>query len=233
MNHALAIIPARGGSKRIPRKNIKHFFDKPIMAYSIEAAIKSGCFENVMVSTDDSEIAEIAKTYGAEVPFMRSEKNSSDHASTADVLLEVLQSYQKLGKIFSSLCCIYPAAVFASAEKIRESKNILESNPQVQTVFPIVKFSFPIQRAVRLKSGWLEPVNAEDYKKRSQDLEPSYHDAGQYYWLKVSSFEKTGTILGDKCLGIPTSEMEVQDIDNSTDWQLAEMKYQLLKDKAA
>ena len=183
----IAIITARGGSKRIPRKNIKNFCGKPIIAYSIEAAINSALFDEVMVSTDDAEIAEVSKKFGADVPFMRSEKNSDDYATTADVLNEVLDEYSKRGKNFEYMCCIYPTAPFVTAEKLQRAFNsLVEKNADV--LIPVVKFSYPPQRSFILDDGFLKYKWSQYARSRSQDLEKFYHDAGQFYFYRTTSF---------------------------------------------
>lgn len=224
---SIAIITARGGSKRIPRKNIKEFLGKPIIAYTIEAAIASNMFDQVMVSTDDNEIAEIAKKYGAMVPFMRSEKTSNDFATTADVLNEVIDEYKKLGENFEYMCCLYPTAPFVTPEAISQAMKILEDNG-ADTVLPVVKFSFPPQRGVIMKDGYLTPKYPECMPMRSQDLEPMYHDAGQFYCMKVSSFLEQGKVVMDKTMPYMQDDMNVQDIDTPEDWAIAEVKYKVL-----
>ena len=224
---SIAIITARGGSKRIPRKNIKEFLGKPIIAYTIEAAIASNMFDQVMVSTDDNEIAEIAKKYGAMVPFMRSEKTSNDFATTADVLNEVIDEYKKLGENFEYMCCLYPTAPFVTPEAIGQAMKILEDNG-ADTVLPVVKFSFPPQRGVIMKDGYLTPKYPECMPMRSQDLEPMYHDAGQFYCMKVSSFLEQGKVVMDKTMPYMQDDMNVQDIDTPEDWAIAEVKYKVL-----
>lgn len=225
----IAIITARGGSKRIPRKNIKEFCGKPIMAYSIEAAVNSGEFDTVMVSTDDVEIAEIAKKYGAEVPFFRSEKTSDDYATTNDVLLEVLREYEKLGETFSVGCCIYPTAPFVTAERIREGVEQL-IHSRADTLIPVVAFSYPPQRAMHIVEGRLEFMYSENMDVRSQDLEKHYHDVGQFYVFKVKEFYENEKLLLGNIIPMVLSEMEVQDIDTVIDWKMAELKYQLLNE---
>ena len=222
----IAIITARGGSKRIPRKNIKEFCGKPILAYSIEAALNSGLFDRVMVSTEDAEIAEIAERYGAEVPFRRSEKTSGDFAATADVLLEVLEEYRRRGERFDTLCCIYPTAPFVTAERLREAVRLLEENG-ADSVMPVVRFSFPPQRCVVVKEGCLQFKWPEYARTRSQDLEPFYHDAGQFYCLKEKSFLEQKALVMSKTVPLILSEMEIQDIDTEEDWELAQVKYRL------
>jgi pseudaminic acid cytidylyltransferase len=224
----LCIIPARGGSKRIPRKNIKLFLGKPIIAYSIEAAIKSDLFDEVMVSTDDDEIAEIALNFGAKVPFLRSEKTANDFATTFDVIEEVLLQYKKLDRSFDYACCLYACAPFATSEKLCNSFEVLNKK-LFDSVFPVMSFGFPIQRALKFEEGKISFFYPEFALSRSQDLEKSYHDAGQYYWINVEKCLEQKKILTNNSGSIIISEMEGQDIDNEIDWQLAELKYGLLK----
>lgn len=226
----IAIITARGGSKRIPHKNIKEFCGKPIIEYSIEAAKQAGIFDTVMVSTDDNKIAEIAKNAGAEVPFMRSEETSNDYATTADVLMEVLEKYKERGTRYENACCIYPTAPFVTGYKLRQAMEMLVKEKK-DSVMPIVPFSFPPLRGMVINDGKLEYKWQEYAMKRSQDLEEIYHDCGQFYVFRVETFEKEKKLVTDNTVGMIISELEVQDIDNETDWQLAEMKYRLLKEK--
>lgn len=225
---SLAIITARGGSKRIPRKNIKSFLGHPIIKYSIDAAIQSECFGEVMVSTDDREIAGISERLGARIPFMRSETTSNDFATTADVLEEVLLEYKKMSKAFVYCCCIYPTAPFVSPERLKAGLNILTSK-NADSVLPVVRFSYPIQRALKIENGRLLMIWPENLNKRSQDLMPAYHDAGQFYWLKIESFLKQKKLFTENSAPIEIPESEVQDIDNEEDWKIAEMKYKILK----
>ena len=230
MRGAVAVITARGGSKRIPRKNIKEFCGKPIIAYSIEAALKSDCFDEVMVSTDDEEIAEIAKQYGAIVPFERSKENANDFATTTDVLLEVIDSYKRIGKEFSYLCCIYPTAPFITVNRLVDAMKLLKSG-DIQTVMPVVEFSFPPMRGMYIRNEKLEFCHPEHAFTRSQDLEKMYHDCGQFYCINVSEFLKERKLVMPRTKGIIVPEREVQDIDTEEDWLIAEMKYQLLKEQ--
>jgi pseudaminic acid cytidylyltransferase len=225
----LCIIPARGGSKRIPRKNIKTFLGKPIIAYSIEAALQSQLFDEVMVSTDDSEIAEIAKKYGALVPFMRSVDKASDYATTYDVIEEVLDTYSSnLNQKFDYACCIYPTAPLVTAVNLKKAFDLL-LDKGFDTVFPVMRFSFPIQRALtKSESGLTQFFNRENQNSRSQDLEPAFHDAGQYYWFDVKKCRKFGSLITKNCGSIEIKETEGQDIDNEMDWKLAELKYEHL-----
>lgn len=223
----LAIITARGGSKRIPKKNIKEFCGKPIIAYSIESALQSKIFDEVMVSTDSEEIADIARKYGARVPFMRSTQNSGDYAVTADVLREVVSEYHKQGQEFDYVACIYPTAPFVTAEKLQDAYNKLIEN-HAESINPVVPFSFPPQRCQVIENGLLKYKWPENYPKRSQDLEQYYHDVGQFYIYKIDALINKQRV---DWIEIPyvLSELEVQDIDNEIDWAMAEMKYNLLK----
>ncbi len=223
----LAMITARGGSKRIPRKNIKEFNGKPIIAYSIEAALGSGVFDEVMVSTDDEEIAEISKKYGASVPFLRSEKTANDFATTVDVIEEVIEEYKKRGSEFDMFACIYPTAPFVTADKLKSAVESLSSS-DADVLIPVVRFSYPPQRAMEIHDGRLVFREPENLSKRSQDLAPHYHDAGQFYISKTGSFLKNHALMTGNILPLELSELEVQDIDNETDWKLAELKYNLI-----
>ncbi len=225
-----AIITARGGSKRIPRKNIKEFCGKPILAYSIEAAIASGVFDTVMVSTDDEEIAGIARQYGAEVPFFRSEKTANDYATTSDVLMEVLQEYGKRGEHFETVCCIYPTAPFITPERLRSAMELL-AETKADSVLPVVRFGFPPQRGVVVEDGYLKFKWPQYRSARSQDLEPFYHDVGQFYCLSTAGFERQQALIMEKTVPLVLPEAEIQDIDTEEDWELAELKYRILKEK--
>ena len=227
----LAIIPARGGSKRIPRKNIKLFLGKPIIAYSIEAAIKSDLFGNVMVSTDDQEIADIAKSFGASVPFLRSKENANDFASTVDVLKEVLTNYKKDEKSFECACCIYPTAPFITATLLKESYDkLIKEN--LDSVFPALQYSYPIQRALKLnRNNKMEMFYPEYLNTRSQDIEPAFHDSGQFYWFKTLALEAKGKLWTNNTGIVIVPEMECQDIDTMEDWMIAEYKWKLLNAK--
>lgn len=226
----LAIIPARGGSKRIPRKNIKPFMGKPIIAYSIEAALQSGLFDEVMVSTDDEEIADIARQYGASVPFMRSTETANDYASTEDVVLEVLSVYKSKGKFFTAACCIYSTAPFVSYSHLKEAyeKLICED---LDTVFPVVAYSYPVQRSLEIIDDKVQMVYPEYTDSRSQDLQVMYHDAGQFYFFQTSHFLQNKQLWTSKTGTLILSELEVQDLDTEIDWNLAELKYQLYRNK--
>jgi pseudaminic acid cytidylyltransferase len=227
MNKTLAIIPARGGSKRIPGKNIKPFCGKPIIAYPIELALKSGLFSEVMVSTDDENIAEIARGYGASVPFLRSAKNSDDFATTFDVLAEVFEAYAGIGETFGQACCIYATTPLITHKRLLEGHQLL-TGKQYDAVFPVLEFSFPILRSLkRDNSGRIEMNWPENLNVRSQDLPKAYHDAGQFYWFDVAQILKKGKILTNNTGGIVIDAMEAQDIDTLSDWEVAEFKFNM------
>lgn len=222
----LAIIPARVGSKRIPLKNIREFLGKPIIAYSIEIALECGLFDEIMVSTDNKEIADISIEYGASVPFLRSKKNSDDFASTADVLVEVIEEYKSRGKDFKTGCCIYATNPLLNKEKLSEAYELLKLS-DYDTVFPISEFSYPILRSFHIEGDQVKMNWPEYQRARSQDLNKSYHDAGQFYWFQVSRFLSNRELFTSNSGAIVLSELEVQDIDTELDWKLAEIKAQL------
>lgn len=226
MSNAIAIITARGGSRRIPKKNIRDFCGRPILCYSIEAAFKSQIFSEVMVSTDSEEIAEIARKEGASVPFFRKPETSGDYATTADVLAEVFEEYRKRNRMFEIGCCIYPTAPFITPRKLWECLELLKKE-NADSAMPVVRYSFPPQRGMEIEDGYLKIKWPETYMMRSQDLPPVYHDAGQFYFFRAESFLKTGKIVGDRCAPFVVSDLEVQDIDNEEDWKIAELKYRL------
>lgn len=226
-NKKLAIITARGGSKRIPKKNIKEFCGKPILCYSIEAAQDAGVFDEIMVSTDDTEIAQIACRAGANVPFFRSAQTAGDYASTDDVIMEVLKAYQELGQAFDSFCCIYPTAPFLSGARLKDAMELLK---EADSVMPVVPFSYPPQRGLIIgEEGFLARQFPEYAAARSQDLPKIYHDCGQFYACRTQPFLQAGTTDVEKLLPLVLTELEVQDIDTLEDWTLAEIKYRLWK----
>lgn len=227
MSNSVAIITARGGSKRIPRKNIRDFLGNPIIKYSIDAALGAGCFDEVMVSTDDEEIAGVAKSFGAKVPFMRSAENSNDFAGTAEVIKEVVLEYRSHGKVFDFLCCIYPTAPFVNHEKLRSAMLLLKETG-ADCVLPVVAYSYPIQRSLKIEDGSVLMLWPENYSSRSQDLMPVYHDSGQFYCMKASSLLEQMKLFAKYTVPIVIPESEVQDIDNEEDWRIAEMKYRIL-----
>lgn len=223
MGKKLAIITARGGSKRIPRKNIKEFCGKPILCYSIEAARNAGVFDEIMVSTEDEEIAEIAKAAGASVPFLRSFEAAGDYASTDAVIMEVITEYQRRGQEFDAFCCIYPTAPFLTGEKLKSAMTLLND---ADSVMPVVPFSYPPQRGLIVnKEGFVERQFPEYASARSQDLPKIYHDCGQFYACRTAPFLEAGTTDVKRLVPLVLSEMEVQDIDTPEDWEIAEIKY--------
>lgn len=226
MRKDIAIITARGGSKRIPKKNLKPFLGIPIIDYSIKAALESGLFSQVIVSTDSEEIANHAIDVGASVPFMRSAKNSDDHATTSEVLVEVNEVLMSSGFEYDYFCCIYPTAPFVDASVLHRAKQILIT-ANADSVVPIVKFSFPPQRAL-VKNGNRISYEFPQYSQmRSQDLSPIYHDCGQFYYCNRASFDMHHNTIMPNSVGIEISELCCQDIDNESDWRIAEMKYRV------
>ena len=224
----VAIIPARGGSRRIPKKNIRIFFGKHIIAHSIEASLKSDLFDEIMVSTDDEEIANIAKKCGAKIPFMRSAKNSDDYATTIDVLFEVLETYARIERYFDYFCCIYPAAPFVTANHLVDSYNLLIKK-KADAIIPVARYGHPIQRCFKIKeNGKLYNLWPKNRKRRTQDCEPTYYDVGQFYWGRISSFFKYRDISAGNLFPYVVRETEFHDIDNLDDWEYAEQKYKLL-----
>ncbi len=228
----LAIIPARGGSKRIPGKNIRLFLGRPIIAYSIETAVKSRLFAEVMVSTDDEAVAAVARESGATVPFLRSAASADDFAPLATVVDEVLRAYEKAGKTFDAFCCLLPTAPLIGAEELQWACNMLVENTAAEAVVPVVAFSYPIQRALGMDAdGRVAMRHPEHTFTRSQDLELSYHDTGTFYWMRTAAFDRHHTLFPPATLGLPLPENRVQDIDTESDWQLAEFKYKFLHDR--
>lgn len=220
----LCIIPARGGSKRIPRKNVKLFLGKPMLVYSIESAQQTGLFEEIMVSTDDEEIAEVARQYGANVPFKRSAETSSDFATTADVLTEVLAKYKELGREFDNFCCFYATAPLVQSKDVVSAFELLQQS-DFSCVYPVVQFSYPIWRCLDLAEDGTMTRHWPEYENsRSQDLPKEYHDTGTFYWYKTKEWLMGKVKIG----GIEVDETTIQDIDTETDWKLAEMKYEIM-----
>ena len=230
----VAIITARGGSKRIPGKNIKEFCGRPIISYSIQAALESALFDEVMVSTDSMEIADIARRYGAAVPFLRSAATSDDYAVMAEVLQEVLNQYKAQGRMFDTMCCIYPTAPFVTGIKLQKAFDVFEKS-RAEMLESVVPFSYPPQRSFFLQKGLLVYNFPEYVCTRSQDLETWYHDAGQFYFYNAEVFLKSMEEKGEqggyslKCVPFMLTDLEVQDIDNPAEWDLAEAKYRLLQ----
>lgn len=224
---SVAIIPARGGSKRIPRKNIRDFLGFPIIKYSIDAAIKSGIFDEIMVSTEDREIAVIAEEFGAKIPFYRSSETAGGKATLVEMLLEVIKEYEKIGKHFDYACVILSTAPFVTADVLKASCDILIKS-KADGVVPVVQFGYPIQRAFQIEDDRLSMVWPENILKFSQELKPTYHDSGQFYWLDVKKFKEQKKFFPNDARPYILPETRVQDIDTEEDWKLAEMKYNLI-----
>lgn len=232
----LCVIPARGGSKRIPRKNIKEFNGRPIIAYSIEAALNSNLFDVVMVSTEDEEIAEISRQFGAEVPFIRSKKNADDFSGPGDVIAEVLANYQEIGKEFDIACCIYATSPLIKISRLIQCYELLiESGGTLDVVFPVGKYNSPIWRSFRMENDSAVYMNFPEFEKsRSQDLMDSYYDAGQFYWFYPNKMMelKNKNVFGTNKGAIVLDDIEVQDIDQMDDWEIAEFKHAYLMQKS-
>lgn len=226
-NNNVAIIPARGGSKRVPGKNIRDFAGKPVIAYAIQNALDSKLFDEVIVSTDNNEIADIARQFGAKVPFMRSEKNADDFATTTDVLIEVLAKYEEMGRSYRYGCCLYPTTPLITTRRLVEGyEKMLEK--AYDSLFPVLPFAYPIWRGMRLNNEKPQMIWPENLSCRSQDLETVYHDAGQFYWFDIEAFKAQRSLIMDNSGSLVLSENEVQDIDNESDWKMAELKYSYL-----
>ena len=224
----IAVIPARGGSKRIPRKNIKSFCGKPMIAWSIEAALQSGCFDQVVVSTDDAEIAEVARQCGAQVPFMRPVELSDDHTGTIPVIRHAIEWFSKRGQMLDQVCCIYATAPFVRADDIRRGLDVLTS-ANSDYAFSVTSYPFPIQRAIRITAqGRMEMFSPEYYNTRSQDLEEAYHDAGQFYWGRATAWLTGNVIFGPHSAAVQIPRYRVQDIDTTEDWQMAEYLFRVV-----
>ncbi len=225
----IAVIPARGGSKRIPRKNIKYFHGKPIIAYSIEAAINSRCFDKVIVSTDDLEIAEIAKKYGAVVPYLRPSNISDDFTGTNVVVKNVIEWFLDQGTIVEYACCIYATAPFLQLKYIQEGFNNICKN-SFDFSFSVTTFAFPVQRSLRIKDIGVEPIWPDFILQRSQDLEEAYHDAGQFYWGTSEAFINEHELFSSESIPVVIPRYLTQDIDTPEDWTRAEIMFKVLKD---
>jgi N-acylneuraminate cytidylyltransferase len=225
----LAIIPARGGSKRIPRKNVKLFCEKPMIAWSIEAALQSDCFDQVIVSTDDEEIAEVARHYGATVPFMRPAELSDDHTGTIPVIRHAIEWFNAQGQLVVQACCLYATAPFVNPVDIRRGFGIL-TDIGCDYAFSVTSYAFPIQRAIHLNTeGRVEMFNPEHFNTRSQDLEEAYHDAGQFYWGKADAWLKGRMIFSPGSMPVVLPRHRVQDIDTPEDWVRAEWLFKAMQ----
>ena len=226
----ICVIPARGGSKRIPRKNIKEFNGKPIIAYSIEAALKSNCFDQVIVSTDDDEIAEVAKKYGAQVPFLRPDELSNDYAGTIPVIKHAIEWMEDNKSSVENVCCLYATAPFIQSQTISKAfQQLQESNSDY--CFSVTSFVFPIQRAIKIvKKNKVSMFYSDYFNTRSQDLEEAYHDAGQFYWGKAQAFKDELPIFSEAASPYILPRYLVQDIDTTEDWIRAEAMYRVLQE---
>lgn len=226
----LALIPARGGSKRVPRKNIRSFGGKPMIAWSIAAALESSCFDRVIVSTDDAEIAEIARHYGAEVPFTRPDALSDDHATTLDVICHAIHWMEQNSSAPSSVCCIYATAPFLQPASILAGLNILETSV-ADFAFSVTSYPFPIQRAIHIRAdGRVEMRTPEYFASRSQDLEEFHHDAGQFYWGRTEAWKSRTPIFSSSAAAVVLPRYRVQDIDTIEDWVRAELMLKALNE---
>ncbi|MDZ3993197.1 pseudaminic acid cytidylyltransferase [Pseudomonas sp. Teo4] len=226
----VAIIPARGGSKRIPRKNLKSFAGLPIIAHSIRTAIASGLFEQVVVSTDDPEIEAIALEYGAQVPFRRPAHLADDHTTTHAVVSHALQTLAGQGHVLTHACCLYATAPFVQQRYLQEGLALLQQHPERSFAFSVSSFGFPVQRALTLDAqGALEPLYPQFRETRSQDLEPAYQDAGQFYWGRVQAWLENEVLYSERSLPVIIPRHLVQDIDTEDDWLRAQYLYAALK----
>lgn len=222
----VAIILARGGSKRIPKKNIKSFHGKPMISYAIKTTIASGCFDKVIVSTDDLEIAKVAESFGADVPFLRPSNISNDFATTAEVMVHACNWCESEGYQVRFYCCIYATAVFMIEEDLRAGKLLLESDDSSDYSFSATSFAFPIQRAIkRNEQGFIEMFTPEYFNSRSQDLEEAYHDAGQFYWGTSDAFKQAKAFFTSNSKVVLLPRIRAVDIDTREDWELAEILY--------
>jgi pseudaminic acid cytidylyltransferase len=224
----LAVIPARGGSKRIPRKNIKPFCGKPMIAWSIEAALQSECFDEVVVSTDDQEIADVARAHGARVPFIRPASLSDDHTGTIPVVRHAIEWFQQSGRPPAQVCCIYATAPFIQAEDLRRGLELMRSS-DCSYAFSVTSYPFPIQRAIRITPlGRVEMFQPEFFNTRSQELQVAWHDAGQFYWGRVQAWLEGQVVFSPASVPIPLPRYRVQDIDIPEDWERAEWLFKAL-----
>jgi len=227
----LAVIPARGGSKRIPRKNIKTFAGKPMIAWSIEVAIKSGCFDRIIVTTDDEEIAAVSRDFGAEVPFIRPAELSDDHTATIPVIAHAIQWQQQYGEAPADVCCIYATAPFVSSLDLQRGMAVLQTT-DCDYAFSVTSYAFPIQRAIRITDKQrVEMFDATQFNTRSQDLEEAFHDAGQFYWGRADAWLRGTPIFSTGAVPVVLPRYRVQDIDTSEDWERAEWMFKALQEQ--
>lgn len=219
----LAVIPARGGSKRIPRKNIKRFHGRPMIGWSIAAALDSGCFDRVIVSTDDEEIGHVAREHGAEVPFLRPAELSGDHVATGPVIAHAIDCMRQIGCPAAEVCCIYATAPFISVDDLRRGRDVLAAG-NCDYAFAVTSYPFPVQRAIRItEAGRVEMFHPEHFNVRSQDLEAAFHDAGQFYWGRAEAWLAGRPVFGTHSAPIIVPRYRVQDIDTDEDWTRAEL----------
>lgn len=225
----IAVIPARGGSKRIPRKNIRPFCGRPMLAWSVQAALDSGCFDRVIVSTDDAEIAEVARACGAEVPFLRPAALSDDHTPTSPVIAHAIAEIEAASATsVAQACCVYATAPFVTAADLRAGLELLERGG-ADFVFSVTSYAFPIQRAIRItETGHVAMFQPEHFTTRSQDLEEAWHDAGQFYWGTASAWTSGLPIFDANSLPLRLPRHRVQDIDTLEDWERAEWMFRAL-----
>ena len=227
----LCVIPARGGSKRIPFKNIKMFCGRPMISWSIDAALQSGCFDQVVVSTDHAEIAEVARHFGALVPFIRPAALSDDFTGTTTVIGHAINWFVSQGEAPEQVCCLYATAPFATAEDLRAGLEVLTES-RADYAFSVTSYAFPIQRAIRIKSDQhIEMFNPENLNARSQDLETAYHDAGQFYWGRAQAWLQGKMIFSPTSMPVLLPRYRVQDIDTDEDWLMAEFLFRALNIK--
>lgn len=225
----LCVIPARGGSKRIPRKNIRDFCGKPMIAWSIEAAIKSEYFDRIIVSTDDEEIASVAKRYGAEIPFLRPAQLADDYTGTTAVMAHATEWQNSHGEVASTVCCLYATAPFIRASDLQKGFDILESSG-AEYAFSVTSYAFPIQRAIRITENQrVEMFQPEHFNTRSQDLEEAWHDAGQFYLGTASVWCEERAVFGEGSVTVKLPRHRVQDIDTPEDWVRAEWLFKALQ----
>lgn len=227
----LAVIPARGGSKRIPRKNIKMFHGQPMIAWSIQAAIDSGCFDEVWVSTDDEEIAEVAQVYGAKVPFLRPVHLSDDFATTADVMSHAVEEFGKINHALPDyICCLYATAPFVIKADLVQGLEKIKNNSNLNYVFSATTYPFPIQRAIKLNADdTVEMFSPQYFNVRSQDLEEAWHDAGQFYWGTAEAWLNKAMIFASQSSVVELPRFRVQDIDTQEDWDRAEWLFKAIQ----